>query len=85
MEIYKSYQHEVEEIKKLKAEQNIFRQNIQSYEFKKSENEIVRKELDYVDETDIVYKLVGPMLVQEEIGDAKSNVSKRIEFIKNEM
>lgn len=85
MEIYQHYQAEIENIKKLKAEQNLFRQNIQNYEFKKNENDLVRKELEYVDEGEEVYKLVGPMLVKEELNDAKQNVSKRIDFISSEM
>lgn len=85
MEIYQSYQNEIEEIKKLKSEQNSFRINIQQYEFKKSENEIVRKELDFIEEGDQVYKLVGPMLVKEDSEEARNNVSKRVEFISKEM
>ena len=85
MDIYKGYQNELEEIKKLKAEQEAFRKNIQSYELKLNENEMVRKELDYVGEGDVVYKLTGPLLVVEEQSEAKANVSKRIDFINAEM
>lgn len=85
MDIYKSYQYELEEIKKLRAEQGIFRSNIQTYELKKNENEMVRKELEYIGDNDIIYKLTGPLLVQEELGEAKSNVSKRVDFISAEM
>lgn len=85
MDIYKGYQNELEEIKKLKAEQEAFRKNIQSYELKLNENEMVRKELDYVGEGDVVYKLTGPLLVVEEQNEAKANVSKRIDFINGEM
>ena len=85
MEIYQNYQIEIENIKKMKAEQNVFRQNIQSYEFKKNENEMVKKELEFVEEGDEVFKLVGPMLVKEEISDAKQNVTKRVDFITKEI
>lgn len=85
MEIYQSYQNEIEEIKRLKAEQNQFRVNIQNYEFKKNENEMVKKELEFVDESDVVYKLVGPMLVKEELAEAHNNVAKRVDFIGKEM
>ena len=85
IDIYKSYQLEVEEIKKLRAEQQQFRSNIQVYELKKNENEMVRKELDFIGENDIVYKLTGPLLVKEEISEAKANVTKRVEFINSEM
>lgn len=85
MEIYQNYQIEIENIKKMKAEQNVFRQNIQSYEFKKNENEMVKKELEFIEEGDEVFKLVGPMLVKEEISDAKQNVAKRVDFITKEI
>jgi len=85
MEYYQYYQNEIENIKKLKSEQQSFRQNIQNYDFKKSENELVLKELEYVDDGEEVYKLVGPMLVKEEVSEAKQNVIKRIEFISKEM
>ena len=85
MEIYKTYQLEIEEIKKLKAEQNTFRINIQNYDVKKNENEMVRKELEFVGGNDIVYKLTGPLLVKEDTNEAKANVAKRIEFIAAEI
>ena len=85
MEIYQNYQIEIENIKKMKAEQNVFRQNIQSYEFKKNENEMVKKELEFIEDGDEVFKLVGPMLVKEEISDAKQNVTKRVDFITKEI
>ena len=85
MDIYKSYQLEVDEIKKLKADQQTFRQNIGQYDLKKNENEMVLRELGFVTEGDIVYKLTGPVLVKEDIGEATANVKKRIEFISAEM
>lgn len=32
-----------------------------------------------------VYKLIGPSLVPQDANEAKANVEKRLEFIKNEM
>ena len=32
-----------------------------------------------------MFKLVGPILVKQELGEAKVNVEKRLEFIKNEL
>lgn len=85
IDIYKNYQIEVDDIKKLRAEQTQFRANIQVYELKKNENEMVRKELDFIGENDIVYKLTGPLLVKEDISEAKQNVTKRVDFINSEM
>lgn len=33
----------------------------------------------------VVFKLVGPVLVKQEQAEAKSNVDKRLEFIREEM
>lgn len=53
-----------------------------------SENEIVLVELNHVRVTEThgsVYKLVGPMLVKQDLDEAKANVQKRIEFIRGEL
>ena len=33
----------------------------------------------------VVYKLVGPVLVKQDQAEAKNNVDKRLEFIRGEM
>ena len=32
-----------------------------------------------------VYKLIGPVLVEQDQGEAKANVDKRLEFIRSEL
>ena len=49
------------------------------------ENEMVLKELGLLEDEACVYKLIGPVLVKQELVEVKSNVSKRIEYIKNDM
>ncbi|KAJ3289871.1 hypothetical protein HK104_007161 [Borealophlyctis nickersoniae] len=49
------------------------------------ENEMVEKEFDLMKDDATVYKLVGPVLVKQDRGEAQANVKKRIEFIKNEI
>lgn len=46
---------------------------------------ITKQELDKLDESNNVYKLVGPVLVKQDLIEAKQNVHKRIEYIENEM
>ena len=46
---------------------------------------MVLKEVGFVDDQDIIYKLVGPILVKTEIDDAKLNLEKRVGFISDEM
>jgi len=49
------------------------------------ENEMVLKELDLLEEDASVYKLIGPVLVKQELVEVKNNVTKRVEFIKNDI
>ena len=43
------------------------------------------QELDQVKPENTVYKMIGPVLVPQEQGEAKANVDKRLEFIKSDM
>merc|ERR1711988_1088756 len=49
------------------------------------ENEMVLKELDILEDEDSVFKLIGPVLVKQELMEVKNNVTKRVEFIKNDI
>ena len=42
------------------------------------------QELELISEDANVYKLVGPVLVKQDMMEAKANVSKRLEFINKE-
>ena len=46
---------------------------------------MVKSEFNFVEESDTVYKLIGPILVKQEISEAKLNIDKRLEFINKEM
>ena len=60
-----------------------------------NETQMVEQELKMLDSNSsnsededgecIVYKLVGPLLVRQDTFEAKSNVEKRLEYIKSEM
>ena len=69
----------------IQKEQSKIRVAISNYENKKTENTIVKKELELLDDEDVVYKLIGPILVQQETGDAKIQVDSRIEMINKEI
>ena len=43
------------------------------------------QELELLEEDARVFKLIGPVLVKQELLEVKTNVSKRIEYIKNDM
>ncbi len=72
-----------EELQKLRNDQQLLMQQ-------QSENEMVKQELDLIDENDSgsgsqVYKLVGPVLMKNELGDAKQTVEQRLELITGEL
>ncbi|KAG2159732.1 prefoldin subunit 6 [Suillus bovinus] len=50
-----------------------------------SENEMVKKEFLQLTPSNVVYKLVGPVLVPQDQNEAKTNVETRLEFIKSEI
>ena len=85
MEIYKQYEFLIKENECIEKEQSKIRVAISNYENKKTENTMVKNELTLLDDEDIVYKLIGPILVQQETSDAKMQVDSRIEMINKEI
>lgn len=55
------------------------------YTIQLGENELVLKELDLLNESANVYKLIGPVLVKQDLAEARANVRKRIEYISAEL
>ncbi|KAK6198554.1 Prefoldin [Scheffersomyces amazonensis] len=49
------------------------------------ENKIVLTEFENLNDESKIYKLTGPILIPQEYAEAKLNVSKRIEFIQDEI
>ena len=85
MELYKQYEFLIKENQCIEKEQSKIRVAINNFENKKNENNIVKAELALLDDEDVVYKLIGPVLVQQETGDAKIQVDSRIEMINKEI
>ena len=85
MEIYKQYEFILKENECIEKEQSKIRVALTNYENKKNENTIVKNELALLDDKDVVYKLIGPILVQQETSDAKIQVDSRIEMINKEI
>jgi prefoldin beta subunit len=46
-----------------------------------TENEMVMQELDLLEGSTNVFKMVGPVLIKNSLDEAKDTVSKRVEFI----
>ncbi|CAH9119268.1 unnamed protein product [Cuscuta europaea] len=55
------------------------------YTIQLGENELVLKELDLLNEDANVYKLIGPVLVKQDLAEASANVKKRIDYISAEL
>uniref|UniRef100_A0A2P2JGN8 Prefoldin subunit 6 n=1 Tax=Rhizophora mucronata TaxID=61149 RepID=A0A2P2JGN8_RHIMU len=55
------------------------------YTIQLGENELVLKELDLLREDANVYKLIGPVLVKQDLAEANANVRKRIDYISAEL
>ncbi|XP_026186203.1 prefoldin subunit 6 [Mastacembelus armatus] len=57
----------------------------QKLETQLTENNIVKEELDLLGSTNTVYKLIGPVLVKQDLDEAKATVAKRLEYINGEI
>ncbi|KAL7697359.1 prefoldin subunit [Lotmaria passim] len=51
----------------------------------KNENELVRDELNKLEPDATVYKLIGPALVPQDQGDAKTIIGNRLDYINGEI
>ncbi|KAJ0050097.1 hypothetical protein NL108_011984, partial [Boleophthalmus pectinirostris] len=56
----------------------------QKLETQLAENNFVKEELDMLDSANTVYKLIGPVLVKQDLDEAKATVAKRLEYINGE-
>ncbi|MED6247221.1 Prefoldin subunit 6 [Ataeniobius toweri] len=57
----------------------------QKLETQAAENNIVKEELDLLDSSNTVFKLIGPVLVKQDLDEAKATVAKRLEYINGEI
>lgn len=55
------------------------------YTVQHGENEMVQKELELLEDDANVYKLIGPVLVKQDLAEAKANVNKRLDYITAEL
>ena len=57
----------------------------QQLDIQYNENKVVKDELDLVAADSNVYKLTGPVLVKQDLAEAKLNVGKRLDYIQGEL
>lgn len=76
---------ELAKFRSLQEEMAEKHQTLQQLLAQQNENEMVQQELLLLRDEDRVYKMVGPVLIKNDIDDAKLTVSKRLEFITGEI
>jgi len=76
---------EVAKFRELQTEISELRSSQQTLIGQQNENEMVKQELDLLDDSSTVYKMVGPVLMKNDLDDAKQTVEKRLEYITGEM
>uniref|UniRef100_A0A8C6CRP5 Prefoldin subunit 6 n=1 Tax=Moschus moschiferus TaxID=68415 RepID=A0A8C6CRP5_MOSMO len=52
----------------------------QKLEVQLTENNIMKEELALLDGSKVVFKLLGPILVKQELGEARATMSKRLDY-----
>ncbi|XP_016106454.1 prefoldin subunit 6 [Sinocyclocheilus grahami] len=83
--IQKKLQAELEKYQQLQKDVSKSMSARQKLEAQLTENNIVKEELALLDIQNTVYKLIGPVLVRQDLDEAKATVSKRLEYINGEI
>ncbi|XP_074872756.1 prefoldin subunit 6 [Carettochelys insculpta] len=83
--IQKRLQSELEKYQQLQKDLSKSMAARQKLEAQLTENNIVKEELGLLDATNTVYKLIGPVLVKQDMDEAKATVSKRLDYISGEI
>ncbi|XP_047504391.1 prefoldin subunit 6 [Pieris napi] len=84
-EIQKKLQKELEVFNSLQKEYQKAVSQKQQLDGQLNENKAVKEELALLKKDSEVYKLIGPVLVKQELEDARQNVAKRMEYISKEI
>lgn len=84
-ELQRQLELEVDNLRTIQKDISKSHQMSRQYTLQHSENEVVKRELDLLEEDAVVYKLIGPVLVKQDLLEAKANVAKRIEYISTEL
>ncbi|XP_022723722.1 prefoldin subunit 6 isoform X1 [Durio zibethinus] len=83
-ELQRDLENKANDLSKLQKDIAKNHQVRKKYTIQLGENELVLKELDLLNEDANVYKLIGPVLVKQDLAEANANVRKRIEYISAE-
>ncbi|CAL8306331.1 unnamed protein product [Arctogadus glacialis] len=83
--LQKKLQSELEKYKQMQKDVSKSMSVRQKLEAQLTENNIVKEELDLMESSNTVYKLIGPVLVKQDLEEAKATVAKRLEYINGEI
>ena len=75
---------EMKQLQAIEAEAQQFQLHLHTLMGQETENEMVHQELALVGSSSQIYKQIGPVLMKQDIEDAKQAVSRRLEFIRSE-
>ncbi|KAK7370038.1 hypothetical protein VNO80_12090 [Phaseolus coccineus] len=84
-DLQRDLENKANDLSKIQKEIAKNHQMRKKYTIQLGENELVLKELDLLREDANVYKLIGPVLVKQDLAEANANVRKRIEYISAEL
>ncbi|XP_063152219.1 prefoldin subunit 6 isoform X2 [Candoia aspera] len=83
--VQKKLQGELEKYQQLQKDISKCMTARQKLEAQLTENHVVKEELDLLDSSNSVYKLIGPVLVKQDTEEAKATVGKRLDYITGEI
>lgn len=83
--VHKKFEGDVETFKKLQKDLTKTTSLRSQLDGQLNENKVVKEELDILDGTAVVYKLIGPALIRQDLEEARQNVNKRIDYIQQEI
>ncbi|EFN84290.1 prefoldin subunit 6 [Harpegnathos saltator] len=84
-EIQKKLQSEVDKLRQVQKDYSKAVNKRQQLDGQLNENIAVKKELDLLKQDNDVFKLIGPVLVKQDLEEAKQNVTKRMDYITAEL
>nr|XP_040565160.1 prefoldin subunit 6-like isoform X3 [Lepeophtheirus salmonis]ACO12316.1 Prefoldin subunit 6 [Lepeophtheirus salmonis]ADD38860.1 Prefoldin subunit 6 [Lepeophtheirus salmonis] len=83
--IQTQFQDELESMRKVQKLQQKALLVQQTLDSQLNENKLVKEEMSALEEGAVIYKLVGPTLLKQDLSESKSNVDKRIDYISKEI
>ena len=83
--LQKQFKESAENLQTVQKEYSKTLSDRQTLDSQLNENKQVKEELDIAMVSDNVFKLIGPVLVKQDLDEAKGNVEKRINYISGEL